>query len=120
MTQFKEKIQAIQDDEKESLLEEYSEDGRLEQKPEYRADSDIPTYDLTVHTKSDEEGNKSQQEQDQREDESSQGPIVTGRGKTRNKSTRGRFESFTDPGRVESKLSNDVKLVEIEKELKKI
>ncbi|MED6288031.1 hypothetical protein CHARACLAT_022416 [Characodon lateralis] len=68
LTQFKEKIRSIQDDNKESLLEEYSEDGRPEQREDHRADPEIPTYDLTVETEIEEEGNKSEQEQDQRKD----------------------------------------------------
>ncbi|MED6264219.1 hypothetical protein CHARACLAT_012613 [Characodon lateralis] len=58
MTQFKEKMQAIQDDDKDSLLEECSEYSRPEQRKNHRADSEVPTYDLTAGTESEEEGNE--------------------------------------------------------------
>ncbi|MEQ2289979.1 hypothetical protein AMECASPLE_038696 [Ameca splendens] len=50
MTQFKEKLRAIQDDDKESLLEECNEYGRPDYRNDHRADSEIPTYDLTKET----------------------------------------------------------------------
>ncbi|MEQ2297870.1 hypothetical protein AMECASPLE_039120 [Ameca splendens] len=77
MTQFKEKLRAIQDEDKESLLEECSEYGRLEQRKDHRADSEIPTYDLTKETESEEEGDESEQEQDQRGTEPSQEQPIT-------------------------------------------
>ncbi|MEQ2312401.1 hypothetical protein AMECASPLE_030659 [Ameca splendens] len=77
MTQFKEKLRAIQDDDKESLLEECSEYGRSEQRKDHRADSEIPTYDLTKETESEGEGDESEQEQDQRGAEPSQKPTIT-------------------------------------------
>ncbi|KAK5603361.1 hypothetical protein CRENBAI_009369 [Crenichthys baileyi] len=77
MTQFKEKLRAIQDDDKESLLEECSDYGRPEQTKDHRTDSEVPTYDLTAETENEEEGNESEQEQDQKHAEPSQGPTVT-------------------------------------------
>ncbi|KAK5620473.1 hypothetical protein CRENBAI_023336 [Crenichthys baileyi] len=77
MTQFKEKLRAIQDDDKESLLEECGEYGRLEQTKDHRTDSEVPIYDLTAETETEEEGNESEQEQDQRHAELSQGPTIT-------------------------------------------
>ncbi|MEQ2297915.1 hypothetical protein AMECASPLE_039620 [Ameca splendens] len=77
MSQFKEKLRAIQDGDNASLLEECSESGGPDQKKDHRADSEIPTYDLTEETESEEEGNESEQEQDQRKAEPSQGPTIT-------------------------------------------
>ncbi|MEQ2230320.1 hypothetical protein ILYODFUR_028040 [Ilyodon furcidens] len=58
MTQFKEKMQAIQDDDKNSLLEECSEYSRPDQRKNHKADSEVPTYDLTAGTESEEERNE--------------------------------------------------------------
>ncbi|MEQ2294043.1 hypothetical protein AMECASPLE_039759, partial [Ameca splendens] len=77
MTQFQEKMRAIQDDDKNSLLEECSEYGRPDHIKDHRADSEIPSYDLTKETESEGEGDESEQEQDQRGAEPSQGPIIT-------------------------------------------
>ncbi|MEQ2231199.1 hypothetical protein ILYODFUR_037094 [Ilyodon furcidens] len=77
MTQFKEKLRAIQNDDKESLLEECSEYGRPDHRKDHRADSEIPSYDLTEETESEEEANESEQEQDQREAEPIQGLTIT-------------------------------------------
>ncbi|KAK5617785.1 hypothetical protein CRENBAI_026852 [Crenichthys baileyi] len=77
-TLFKEKLRAIQDDDKESLVkEEYSEYGRPEQTKDHRTDSEVPTYDLTAETESEEEGNESEQEQDQKHAEPSRGLNIT-------------------------------------------
>ncbi|MEQ2231338.1 hypothetical protein ILYODFUR_038526, partial [Ilyodon furcidens] len=75
MSQLKEKLRAIQDDDKVSSFEECSEFGGPDQRKDHRAQ--LPTYDLTEETESEEEGNESEQEQDQRKAEPSQGPTIT-------------------------------------------
>ncbi|MEQ2223528.1 hypothetical protein ILYODFUR_037598 [Ilyodon furcidens] len=77
MSQFKESLRAIQDGDKVSLLEECSESGGPDQRKDHTAHLEIPTYDLTEETESEEEGNESEQEQDQRKAEPSQGPTIT-------------------------------------------
>ncbi|MED6288489.1 hypothetical protein CHARACLAT_027060 [Characodon lateralis] len=76
-SQFKERLQAIQDSDKVSLLEECSESGGPDQRKDHRAHLEIPAYDLTEETESEEEGIESEQEQDQRKAEPSQEPTIT-------------------------------------------